>query len=215
MSKKLAYPFDKDPKRRTPQFYPVNSVVLAFDVVGFTKRTTNETMRTYLQTIDSAIEEIMWNPFNWNENYDETDLHNTVIMIPTGDGYAIAFLPDTDTRQVLDVAAQLFKRLTRDGMKIRMGIAFGPGMAHRDQNDLPNMFGYNINTATRVMNAARPNQILIHPDFATLVTMSSDVPELSKLPKASKFKHGVRTVLYNYHKAGLFGVPGPRKPKHK
>ncbi len=212
MPKKIDYPFDKNPERRQPAFYPIECAVLAFDLVGFTRRTAHAQMREYLETVHRVIDDVLFKEFNWNEDYAKSGEHNSLIMIPTGDGYCIAFIPGTDCRTILKVAVDLHKGMTQnDKISIRMGIATGVGMVEEDKNEMPNIFGFNINLATRIMNVAQPNQILLQEDFANLLK-PHDIPGLVKLPKRYKIKHGQAIYIYNYFKRGEFGIPRP--PKH-
>src|SRR6266446_297958 len=151
-------PFDY-PKGRVPDYLPVLNTVLFVDIVGFSKDTTTTDMRKVIRKFGDVINEVLEPHYFWAERRKKNDL----ILIPTGDGFAIGFHPKFDNQTVLQITAQLFKHLVQDNeFKIRMGIAKGPNMRFRDWNEITNIFGYGINLAKRVLDCAADNQILVH-----------------------------------------------------
>lgn len=67
-------------------FFLVNVPVLFFDVVGFTRNTNNNSMRKCIRNIEDSMRDLLYEDYNWNER----NKSNQLILIPTGDGYAIA-----------------------------------------------------------------------------------------------------------------------------
>lgn len=196
-------PFDY-PKGRIPDYHGVVNVVLFVDVVGFSKDTTNADMKGVIRKFDDAIDEVLEPHYYWAEKRHKNDL----ILIPTGDGFAVGFHPNFDSKTVLQVAARLFKTLTgKNGFKIRMGIAKGPNMRFLDWNENVNLFGFGINLAKRVMDCAASNQILVHETFANEVRAAERLDELVEIAERKEIKHGETIKVFNYYKEGEFGSP--------
>ena len=174
-----------------------NLVVMFFDIIGFTKNTTNDEMKDCIRGIEASILDELWEQYNWNEENEKNDL----ILIPTGDGYSFAFNPQFRYEEILDIIKKFYCRLIKKiNFKIRMGIAKGPCQVYRDQNEKNNVFGYGINLANRVMGLARENQILIHEDFAKEILrqrMHNEIHELKG--KEFEIKHGDKIRVYNFY----------------
>lgn len=199
--KKVTDPFDYV-KGKIPRYYPVNNAVVFFDVTGFTRETTNEEMRKVIQKIEDELTRLLWDDYYWNEKNKRNDL----ILIPTGDGYAIGFHPIRfDLETVLGLASRIFKAITSNGdIRIRMGIAKGPNIRHLDLNEHNNLFGFGINMASRLMNLARENQILVHEDFANDILRSKKVEDLIDIGEF-EIKHGQKVGVFNYFRKNDFG----------
>jgi class 3 adenylate cyclase len=199
------------PKGKTPNYRPITCVVLFFDVVGFTKDTTNEDMKRVIQKIDNVIDECLWEPYYWNEKSKPNDL----ILVPTGDGYAIGFHPSKfSNEKVLMIAAELFVRITTgESFAIRMGIAKGPNIVHRDQNDMVNLFGYGINLANRTMSVALENQILVHVELGNELSKEKKRAELFEVKESLVIKHNETIRVFNYYKKGELGNPNDPSEK--
>ncbi|MGD0820294.1 MAG: hypothetical protein ABSA71_06095 [Desulfomonilia bacterium] len=207
-------PFDF-PEEQIPKHSKVVNVVCFFDVVEFTKETTNKDMQNIIRKIEEDMSDLLYNGFNWNEKgrdkYDEP-IHNDLILIPTGDGYGIGFNPGLDDKRILDTITSIYKQLLADnGLKIRMGVAKGPNVRHIDKNDVVNLFGYGINLAARVINVAKPNQILLHSVYAEELGQATKMSDLCKIEKPMPSKHGESIIVYNYYRSGEFGIPHPKQ----
>jgi len=196
-------PYQYPRGKKAPKFLDITNVVCFFDIVGFTKKTTNQEMKKVIKKIEDDMEELLWEDFNWNERKKRNDL----ILIPTGDGYGIGFHPSINNDRILSTITDLYKRLVDDDVfKIRMGIAKGPNIRHIDWNEIVNLFGYGINLASRVVNLAAPNQILMHSDYADELLKIKKNPDLHKINEPMQIKHGDAIIVYNYYRVGEFGV---------
>lgn len=194
------------PTGKIPNYYAVNNVVIFFDVVGFTKSTTNAEMKKVIQRIDNTIDTLLWDPYDWDEKEG-----NDLILIPTGDGYAIGFHPRmSDSDDILRIATDLFRHITNGDTQLRMGIAKGPNIRYLDKNDKLNLFGYGINLANRVMSMALSNQILVHADYARDLIAAKPVPGLNEIKGFFRVKHMGNIRVYNYYQKSGFG--NPRSP---
>lgn len=203
MSFKKLDPFDYPKGKKQPRYYDIDNVVCFFDVVGFTKSTTNQEMKRIISKIEDDLEELLWEDYNWHELRKRNDL----ILIPTGDGYGIGFHPTLHNDKILIIITELYKRLVKGNVfKIRMGIAKGANIRHLDWNEHVNLFGYGINLASRVMSVAEPNQILVHADYAEELKQIKDHPELTKVERPKEINHGEHIMVYNMHRGNEFGI---------
>jgi class 3 adenylate cyclase len=86
-----------------------------------------------------------------------------------------------------------------------MGLAEGPNVRYIDKNEVVNLFGYGINLAKRVCDAAEEGQILVAEDFAKDLLNKKHISGLVSLSEPREIKHGQKVVVYNYHEKGKFG----------
>ena len=182
----------------------VSNPVIFFDVVGFTKGTTVEEMKRVIRHIEDSLNDLLEPEYYWHEKTKPNDL----ILIPTGDGYAIGFHPiNFYYENVLSIAVSIFKKITEGNkVKIRMGIATGPNIVHRDLNDHNNLFGFGINMASRIMGLGLDNQILVHEDFAKEIMRTKSIDGLVSIGNYT-IKHEEVAGVFNYCKEGRFGNP--------
>lgn len=174
-----------------------NLVVMCFDVIGFSKSTTNEDMKDCIRDIDAAIMDELWENYNWNES---GNIKNDFILTPTGDGYIFAFHVSYKGDVALDIIKKFYCRLTNKlKFKIRMGAAKGPCQVYQDQNEKNNVFGYSINLANRVMGLASANQILVHEEMAKEILHQRRHNELHEVKKSFEVKHSERIRVYNFY----------------
>lgn len=107
------------------------------------------------------------------------DLHNDTIVIPTGDGAAIAFPFAGQPGLHLDFARTLLRKSAEQleeacamfdefgwcdchsYFNLRIGLSQDNGIVYRDVNDHFNAAGVVINIASRIMDTAGRNEILI------------------------------------------------------
>lgn len=197
MSKKNKDPFIFIKSENKGIYKSANLVIMFFDIIGFTKNTTNEQMKDCIRGIEASIVDELWDNYNWNEENEKNDL----ILIPTGDGYSFAFNPTIKNDEVLDIIKKFYCRLiSKISFKIRVGVAKGPCQVYRDQNEKNNVFGYGINLANRVMGLARENQILVHADYAKEILQQRTQKELHELAgKQFEIKHGEVINVYNFY----------------
>src|SRR2546421_10043741 len=179
--------------------------ILFFDVVGFSKDLHNEKASKTVANIHQAMWSTLDHDYYWAET-GKNSSKNSLILIPTGDGYGIAFHPAIKGSDVLKVCVNLYKSLIDAGIKIRVGIAEGSNVVTIDLNEHLNVFGYGIVLATRVCSVAKKKQILIHTPMAEALTQQKPLPDLAKIEKPLKAKHGLKLHCFNYYRKGEFGI---------
>ena len=183
-----------------PYLPPKNTAdmaVLIFDIVGFSRENNNAAMLDLVAAMHAAIDNLFTPEYYWNEDGKYAG-RNNFILIPTGDGYGVAFNTSMSDQKVLEIARSVYMALAKSKLlQFRMGVAKAKNVVTLDLNGNVNVFGVGIVLATRVCNAAETGQILIHEHFAQSLLQSGEVKELKKLPPI-KAKHGLELVCYNY-----------------
>ena len=184
-------------------FRSIDNTTVFLDIVGFTKLGDNDQMRRAVQELHSTISDV-FDDYHW----DEESVDNELIMIPSGDGYGIAFCDDIRDELILDLTIKFYKIIT-ERLKIRIGISRGPNLVFRDLNDKLNIIGWGINRAQRVMTVAEVNQILFDSSFAEHLLKKKKTDGLIKIGKV-KVKHGEEIEIYNYYlKEGVGNSKSP------
>jgi serine/threonine protein kinase len=113
------------------------------------------------------------------------------IMIDTGDGAAICFLgdPEEALQSALLLRDLLVQKYGRK-MSLRVGLHLGPIRMVFDINNRVNVVGDGINVAQRIMDFARPNQVVVSRAYYDVISRITDSA------------------------AGLFDYLGPHMDKH-
>jgi hypothetical protein len=182
--------------------------VLVFDIADFSKTMTNLSMAKLVEAMHTAIDDLLTPDYYWNEDGDH-GADNNFVLIPTGDGYAVAFNTSFANQNVLEITRSIYLSLKGTGLNFRMGLAKANSVLTLDLNGNVNIFGVGIVLATRVCNAAKTGQILVHEDFAESLLQLSNVKELRKVA-ARQAKHGLELLCYNFsgtYNRRPFGLP--------
>ena len=177
------------------------------DIVKFTKYGDNEKLREVVRGLQNAIMDV-YAELEWDETAVATP--NDAVMMPTGDGYGIAFEPNrVEDRLVLECAADLSRRLKKEGTPIRTGISKGPCYVHKDINKNLNIAGWGIIDAQRAMSCGEKNHILCTREFAKPYIDSSGEPHLHSIGDYSRKDRKIS--LYNYWSANFGNKNKPSK----
>lgn len=97
------------------------------------------------------------------------------LAIDTGDGAALCFLGDPE--EALHAALRLRELLSRHcgpQLPVRMGLNLGPVRVVTDVNQRTNVIGDGINVAQRIMDFARPHQVLASRAYHEAICRISD-----------------------------------------
>jgi hypothetical protein len=130
-----------------------------------------------------------------------------LIILPTGDGMALAFTGSVEgpAECALEVSRAL---RAQPSLPVRMGIHSGPVQYVRDANTRENISGVGINIARRVMDCGDAGHILVSKRFAgDLAQHRRWQPYLHDLGDV-EVKHGVVVSLVNLY-AETIGNPAP------
>jgi class 3 adenylate cyclase len=97
------------------------------------------------------------------------------IMIDTGDGAAICFLgdPEEALQSALLLRDLLVQKYGRK-LSLRVGLHLGPIRMVFDINNRVNVVGDGINVAQRIMDFARPNQVVVSRAYYDVISRITD-----------------------------------------
>lgn len=131
----------------------------------------------------------------------------STIILPTGDGMAMGF-SDTPEKP-LNLAIQVHKNIKKyneqlkskeDKLQIRIGLDRGQVYIIRDLNGHENVWGPGIILARRIMDLARPMNILASDRFANDVkTLRPEYRKILHLAGEYPIKHGQTMLIYNVY----------------
>src|SRR5437588_306692 len=174
--------------------------VLFLDIVGYSKRLTNE-QQTLIDQLNQVI--------RGSEEFQDAEAAGRLIKIPTGDGMALVFYKSP--AQPVECALEISRALkTYPELRLRMGVHSGPVSAVTDLNDRTNAAGIGINVAQRVMDRGDAGHILLSKRVAEDLEQYEHWQPLLHDLGTCEVKHDVRVGIVN-----LFsdGVGNPHIPK--
>jgi class 3 adenylate cyclase len=172
--------------------------VLFIDIVGYSKLLTDEQSEA-LQELNQIVRN--------TEAVREAEAAGQLIILPTGDGMALAFTGSVD--RPAECALEVSRALrAQPSLPVRMGIHSGPVQHVKDANTRENISGVGINIARRVMDCGDAGHILVSKRFAgDLAQHRRWQPYLHELGDV-EVKHGVVVSLVNLY-AETIGNPAP------
>jgi hypothetical protein len=146
---------------RAGRFTAGNFSVFYVDVIRFTHFGDNSALRKVFRSLQFAIIDI-FEELHWDEPGRENDL----VMLPTGDGYGVAFEAWISDIDILRYAVKLSNVMRSEGYPVRIGINKGPCFVHTDLNDHLNLVGWGIIDAANTVSCGDKNHILCTNEFA-------------------------------------------------
>ncbi|HYU51745.1 MAG TPA: adenylate/guanylate cyclase domain-containing protein, partial [Gemmatimonadaceae bacterium] len=175
--------------------------VLFLDIVGYSKRLTNE-QQTLIDQLNQVVRS--------SEEFQNAEAAGRLIKIPTGDGMALVFYKSP--AQPVECALEISRALkTYPELRVRMGVHSGPVSAVTDLNDRTNAAGIGINIAQRVMDCGDAGHILLSKRVAEdLEQYGPWQPQLHDLGEV-EVKHGVRVHVFNLYNKDLGNPEVPEK----
>src|SRR5437660_108379 len=175
--------------------------VLFLDIVGYSKRLTNE-QQTLIDQLNQVVRS--------SEEFQSAEAAGRLIKIPTGDGMALVFYKSP--AQPVECALEISRALkTYPELRVRMGAHSGPVSAVTDLNDRTNAAGIGINIAQRVMDCGDAGHILLSKRVAEdLEQYGPWQPQLHDLGEG-EVKHGVRVHVFNLYNQELGNPEVPEK----
>jgi len=170
--------------------------VLFIDIVGYSKLLTDEQSEA-LQELNQIVRS--------TEAVREAEAAGQLIILPTGDGMALAFTGSVEgpAECALEVSQALH---AQPSVPVRMGIHSGPVQYVRDANARENISGVGINIARRVMDCGDAGHILVSKRFAGDLAQHRRWQRYLHELGDVEVKHGVVVSLVNLY-AETIGNP--------
>jgi class 3 adenylate cyclase len=172
--------------------------VLFIDIVGYSTLLTDEQSEA-LQELNQIVRN--------TEAARGAEAAGQLIILPTGDGMALAFTGSVDgpAECALEVSQALH---AQPSLPVRMGIHSGPVQYVRDANARENISGVGINIARRVMDCGDAGHILVSKRFAGDLAQHRRWQRYLHELGDVEVKHGVVVSLVNLY-AETIGNPAP------
>jgi adenylate/guanylate cyclase family protein len=172
--------------------------VLFIDIVGYSKLLTDEQSEA-LQELNQIVRN--------TEAVREAGAAGHLIILPTGDGMALAFTGSVE--RPAECALEVSQGLrAQPSLSVRMGIHSGPVHQVRDANARENISGVGINIARRVMDCGDAGHILVSKRFADDLAQHRRWQRYLHELGDVEVKHGVVVSLVNLY-AETIGNPAP------
>ena len=170
--------------------------VLFIDIVGYSKLLTDEQSEA-LQELNQIVRS--------TEAVREAEAAGQLIILPTGDGMALAFTGSVEgpAECALEVSQALH---AQPSVPVRMGIHSGPVQYIKDANARENISGVGINIARRVMDCGDAGHILVSKRFAGDLAQHRRWQRYLHELGDVEVKHGVVVSLVNLY-AETIGNP--------
>ena len=172
--------------------------VLFIDIVGYSTLLTDEQSEA-LQELNQIVRN--------TEAARGAEAAGQLIILPTGDGMALAFTGSVDgpAECALEVSQALH---AQPSLPVRMGIHSGPVQYVKDANAGENITGVGINNAPRVMDCGDAGHILVSKRFAGDLAQHRRWQRYLHELGDVEVKHGVVVSLVNLY-AETIGNPAP------
>ena len=172
--------------------------VLFIDIVEYSKLLTDEQSEA-LQELNQIVRN--------TEAVREAEAVGHLIILPTGDGMALAFTGSVEgpAECALEISQALH---AQPSVPVRMGIHSGPVQYIRDANARENISGVGINIARRVMDCGDAGHILVSKRFAGDLGQHRRWQRYLHEIGDVEVKHGVVVSLVNLY-AETIGNPAP------
>lgn len=124
------------------------------------------------------------------------------IILDTGDGAAIAYMgsPEDALFMAMSIRDGVIKSNTRSStpLYVRFGINLGPVRVVSDINGHPNLIGDGINVAQRIMNFAKPNQILVSRSYYEVTSrLTQEISQMFDYSGVKQDKHVREHEIYS------------------
>ncbi len=201
----------------------VTHVLIVFaDIEKYSRRTSSRQKKvidTFSDCLDKALTETA-NEFVEYAQKKNVNFETDIIKLPIGDGAAVVFpfgAPHTFhlffAKALLKIVNEMNARSACDkfvaegwcnchsNFNLRIGISAGDGIIYEDINKRFNIAGGVINLASRVVNAARPNEILFSEDaYKSILEFSQDKVDINHFGKGLDItiKHDMVIKVYDY-----------------
>lgn len=157
----------------------------------------------------------------------EVHLQHATVMLPTGDGVAVAFPFDGFPGLSMDFVDRLVAAVdthnTQEGecaefyengfcdchslLHLHIGVSQGSSILYRDFNERVNVAGNPVNEAARVMDLAEPGQVFLTDDaYRTLTTHIPGREQQFRPYFQAEIQDGVRIDVHQYTNDELSGL---------
>jgi formylglycine-generating enzyme required for sulfatase activity len=198
------------------------------DIVSYSRRKTYaqvQVIQAFMRALEDALSETARDVIDY-ANTNDVNIRRDVVLIPCGDGAALAFPFDGLHGLHLRFALHLLRivRERNDGygcdifrennwcdchaaFLLRCGLAEGTTVLYRDINGAYNIAGDTVNMAARAMQSAGEGHIfLTDRGFEELTELVHGTQDRFRKYPDVVLKHNLRVDLYQYVEPGRIGL---------
>ncbi len=175
--------------------------VLFTDIVGYSRLPMDQGARL-VRELTRIVEA--------TDAFQRAKRHDQLVMLPTGDGIALAFFGDPVA--AVQCAADISRALKSGSeIQLRMGVNSGPVYHTVDINQARNVAGGGINLAQRVMDCGDDGHILLSQSVADMLGQLTEWSQYVHDIGVMEVKHGVRVQVFSLHGDDFGNAEPPRK----
>jgi class 3 adenylate cyclase len=190
-----------DPSPTAPEPKLEMASVLFMDIVGYSKLPMDQGARL-VEQLTRMVEA--------TEAVQRAKKSDQLVLLPTGDGMALAFFGDPIAP--VQCAADISRELrTGSEIQLRMGVHAGPVYHTVDINEARNVAGGGINLAQRVMDCGDEGHILLSQSVADVLFQLSEWREYVHDLGVMEVKHGERVHVFNLYSSDFGNSEPPKK----
>lgn len=205
-----------------------NMQIVFVDIVSYSRRRSHAqvtVINAFMRCIEEALNCTAREYVDYTQGID-VHLRKDVVVLPSGDGAAIAFPFDGAPNMHLLFAFELLRivdKANRDMdcaifrkqgwcnchsvFLLRCGISEGKLILYKDLNGNFNIAGDVVNMAARVMGLADASQIFLTEEaFRLAAEMIPDIEKQFRSYRQAQIKHGLRINVYQYKGSGHEGL---------
>jgi formylglycine-generating enzyme required for sulfatase activity len=206
--------------------------VVFVDIVAYSRRRSYAqvgVIHAFMNAIETALSQTARQYVDYTQKVD-VQIRRDVVVLPSGDGAAVAFPFEGVPEMHLFFACELLKSADKlnqefqcdsfreqgwcdchNGFLLRCGISEGKLILYKDLNDNYNIAGDVANMAARVMGLADANQIFLTWDaYRKLIDLVPHMASRFRQYLQARIKHDLKIDVYQYTEGALGVDTTPR-----
>ncbi len=203
--------------------------VVFVDIVAYSKRKTHAQVKVidaFMKSLEEALSETARQYIEYTHKNVDLNIRRDVVLLPAGDGAAIAFpfeglheMHLSFSRHLFRIVDQANKQSNCDffrehgwcdchsAFQLRCGISEGKLILYKDLNSNYNIAGDTVNMAARVMGLAGGGQIIFtERGYSELAELVPGIDKQFRRYPAILIKHNVKINLYQYIDSNQPGI---------
>jgi sulfatase modifying factor 1 len=206
-----------------------NMQIVFADISAYSRRKSYSQVRTILALTECFKRAVETTASAYSARLAPLQVHlqNDTVVLPTGDGVAIAFPFDGFPGLSMDFVDSLVTAVNAHNkhqgyctvfyengfcdchtlLHLRIGVSEGATVLHEDLNERLNIAGNPVNLAARVMDLAEPGQVFVTDDaYRTLINHVPGREQQFRAYFQAEIKHGYRIDVHQYINDELDGL---------
>lgn len=214
-----------------------NMQVVFVDIVSYSKRLPHVQVKVIHAFMNSINEALLNTARQYVDQLSKIEAHipQSTVILPSGDGAAIAFPFENILKMHLFFAEELLRIIAKtnmkqncstfqkqgwcdchDGFLLRCGVSEGMLILYKDLNKNFNVAGNAVNMAARVMDLAGDSQVFLTQDaYEKVINFGSCTKTQFKKYEQVRIKHDLRIDVYQYVDDSIEGLDVSIRSDHE